>query len=777
MRKLELLAPAGDKESLIAAVQNGADAIYLGGKLFNARAFAKNFDDEELKWAVEYAHLHFVKIYITVNTLYCDQEFEELITYIDDLYDIQVDALIVQDIGLFHVIKARYPDFEIHMSTQASIMSLSASQYFEKMGASRVVLARENTIEEIRHICQNTQLEIEVFVHGALCICYSGQCLMSSFIGKRSGNRGQCAQPCRLQYRLKKDKHILESKYPFLLSPKDLMTIEHVGELIDAGVTSFKIEGRMKKPEYVASVVKAYRHAIDAYINKKKINLQNDIHDMRAMFNRDYTTGYIFHDQNLVKGDYSGNKGIIIGKVKYYQKHKKRVGIILNETLHQGDSVVFEKIDKGRPINKIYIQEKLVSQAHRGMLIEIDFDYPVYEGNVRRTGDIQLKKTLIQTYDKEYRKVPLSMHFVAKIGEPAILTIQCRQFYVIQKSTLCVERALKTSLGHERIYQQLSKIGTTPFVINNIKIDIDKDISLPIKALNELRREAIGKLVEKLSHRSVHYAEKSNTHSILRSCDSLQQKIYVLTSNLAQLQAVMDLPIDYIYYPYQSDSYEAYQICQKYHKKMGLFLPRICKEKEIEDIRQSNIYRLVDDIIVNEYGALYAFKEKNQIVGTGLNIYNSYASDHIQKSAILSLEMNKEQLQSIRSSHHNCVQIYGKIENMISDYCPITQHYFGYQKKNCNLCHNATFSIIDRKNKEFPIMTDEKCRMHLLNCYALFIEPKEVQQFNVFLHFTNENSNITKFICQEVCRVLNSQKKTRIKENIETTSGYFKYSL
>ncbi|UTY38761.1 U32 family peptidase [Allocoprobacillus halotolerans] len=271
MKKIELLAPAGDQESLIAAVQNGADAIYLGGTLFSARAYAKNFDDAQLQWAVSYAHLYGVKIYVTMNTLYKDSEMDALISYLKKLYDYQVDALIIQDIGLFDLVRSLFPDFEIHMSTQASIMNSYGVHYFEKCGASRVVLARENTIEEIQRICRQTDIEIEVFVHGAMCVCYSGQCLMSSMIGKRSGNRGQCAQPCRLQYQLLKDGKTLPERYPFLLSPKDMMTIEHIDSLIEACVSSLKIEGRMKRPEYVASVTRAYRQAIDAYYQKKKL--------------------------------------------------------------------------------------------------------------------------------------------------------------------------------------------------------------------------------------------------------------------------------------------------------------------------------------------------------------------------------------------------------------------------------------------------------------------------------------------------------------------------
>ncbi len=243
MRKIELLAPAGSFEALVAAINSGADAIYLGGALFNARAFATNFSNEQLIEAVNLAHLHQVKIYVTVNTLFYDEEFEELMKYIAFLYSINVDALIIQDMGLLNLVKTHFPDFEIHMSTQASIHQLSGVKLFEELKVDRVVLARENTLEEIKNICENTSLDIEVFVHGALCMSYSGQCLMSSLIGGRSGNRGKCAQPCRLPYILKENDYLLDKPH-YILSAKDICVLENIQDYIEAGVTSFKIEGK-----------------------------------------------------------------------------------------------------------------------------------------------------------------------------------------------------------------------------------------------------------------------------------------------------------------------------------------------------------------------------------------------------------------------------------------------------------------------------------------------------------------------------------------------------
>ena len=268
---IELLAPAGSFEALKAAVQNGANAIYLGGQKFGARAFAHNFDDEALKQAVDYCHLRNVKLYVTVNTLYTNQQIEDIIPYIQYLYEINVDALIIQDMGLYHLIKNNFPDIEIHMSTQASVRNIEGVRYFEEQQVDRVVLAREMSIKEISEICHNCDIDIEVFVHGALCMSYSGQCLMSSMIAKRSGNKGECGQPCRLPYQLKEDDKVVSLQDRYLLSPKDLCSIENVDQLIEAGIKSFKVEGRMKRPEYVGEVIKAYRKAIDTYFSKQKL--------------------------------------------------------------------------------------------------------------------------------------------------------------------------------------------------------------------------------------------------------------------------------------------------------------------------------------------------------------------------------------------------------------------------------------------------------------------------------------------------------------------------
>ena len=775
MKTIELLAPAGDVDSFVAAVQNGANAIYLGGTVFNARAFAKNFDDEQLQWAVHYGHARGVKIYVTVNTLFKDEEFDELIQYIDKLYQYQVDALIIQDIGLFHLVKTRHPDFELHMSTQAAIMNQEAVRYFEEQGADRVVLARENTLEEIRAICQTTPLEVEVFVHGALCVAYSGQCLMSSMIGKRSGNRGQCAQPCRLKYQLKKGDQLLDHKIPFLLSPKDLMTIEHVGDLIDAGVTSFKIEGRMKRPEYVASVVKAYRKAIDAHIASKSISLDEDIHHMKSMFNRDYTTGYAFHDDHVVKGDYSGNKGVIIGKVLSYSKKNKLVKIQLLDDLKQGDSIVFETIDKGRPVNKIYLNHKLVSQAHCHDVVEIEFDYPVYNGAIRKTINVDVIKELQKTYDKEYVELPISMTFIAHIGKKAKLTVRYQSIELTLTSENLIEKAQKTPLLKDRIEKQLRKTGQTPFVIHDLTIDSDDQMMMSIKELNELRRGVLEKLHESLSSHQLHLQPTFDGQNLQAIENDGQHEIYVVVRNLEQLTACLSYPVQ-LFYTFQDNLEQAYQLAKEHHKELGLYIDKICKDQDLERIHHHPALKSIKKVIVNDYGALHAFQDYDVICGTGMNIYNSYSASCYPYPKILSLEMSKKQIQHLHTDYNQCfVQIYGKIENMISEYCPISQYYFGYQKKGCQICKSASFSLVDRKDEEFELMMDEQCRMHLLNCRTLWIEQfDKLKVHGYFIHFTNEQSDNVQFIMDEVMKKYLHHQATKLPTTLNVTTAYFK---
>lgn len=334
-KQIELLSPAGDFNCVKAAVQNGADAIYLGFSSFSARSAAANFTLEELKQAIEYAHVRNVKIHLALNILIKNNEFSEAISIAEKAYEYGVDAIIVQDLGLALTLINHFPKLAIHASTQMTANDLHSVKSLERLGFKRVVLARELSLQEIEYICRNTEIEIETFAHGALCISYSGQCLMSSMIGGRSANRGKCAQACRLPYQLLENDKVIDNGY--LLSPRDLCALEFIPGLIEAGVASFKIEGRLKSPEYVAIVTRIYRKYIDLYLSGQNYEIDpKDIQDLRQAFNRgNFSTGHLSPKPNrdLVFKEKQNNMGIYIGNVANYNEKKGHITINLNEKI------------------------------------------------------------------------------------------------------------------------------------------------------------------------------------------------------------------------------------------------------------------------------------------------------------------------------------------------------------------------------------------------------------------------------------------------------------
>lgn len=485
--KCELLAPAGGMKQLIAAVENGADAVYMGGHMFNARINADNFTAEEMKQAIAYAHVRNVKVYVTVNTLFRDEELQEGLEYAAQLYEMGADALIIQDLGFGSIVRAPLPEFALHLSTQASIYNVRGITKAAELGYERVVPARELSLEEIKRVAA-TGTDIEIFVHGAMCICYSGQCQMSRIIGGRSGNRGLCAQPCRLAYNL-------DGREGYHLSPKDMCTIDRLGEFIEAGVASFKIEGRMKSAEYVAAVTSIYRKYLDMYYETGAVNVDDD--DRRALeqiFNRGgFTQGYL--DQNpgrqLLSGDIPKHQGIYIGRV--LEKTGQIVRIRTNEELANGDGIeIHDRNVTGNIVT--YIKE-----AGRGKLDIGDFKGYVSKGAaVYRTSSSAQLKSLRKTFEegKFIKKVSVDLEFTAHIGEyPKLTVCEGSNEIEITGDILC-ERAINRALDEEAVKKQLAKTGNTPFEAADIRCIIDSGISLPVAAVNSMRRTALERLQE-----------------------------------------------------------------------------------------------------------------------------------------------------------------------------------------------------------------------------------------------------------------------------------------
>ena len=458
MNKIEILAPAGSMESMYAAINKGADAVYLGGNKFSARAYASNFDNENMQKAIDYSHSYGVKVYVTINTILKESEIEEAVKYVGYLYEIGADALIIQDLGLFKRIKEEYEDFEIHASTQMTIHNGEAAIYFKEKGFHRLVLSREMSFEEIKHISTDLMIETEMFVHGAICVSYSGQCLMSSIIGGRSGNRGRCAQPCRMEYTLQGEKSGEQKGY--LLSPKDMCTIEDVKDIIDTGTYSLKIEGRMKRPEYVAGVVDNYRKAVDKVILKKKYNEHEGKEQLLQLFNRSgFTNAYLKSNpgKDMMSFNSPKNSGVPLGQIEKSGEIKLKTSIAL------GDGV--RNNDKGFSISKILLNGKEEAKANKGDIVKI---FPINY----KPGDFlhkSLNKELfdeLEDYIKPYsKKITLNATVKFAVNSPVALNINYKGKEYTYTGEI-IQKAEKRPLDKERIREALMKSGDVPFKLN-----------------------------------------------------------------------------------------------------------------------------------------------------------------------------------------------------------------------------------------------------------------------------------------------------------------------
>jgi putative protease len=770
---IELLAPAGSYEALVAAIQNGANAIYLGGNQFSARAFATNFSNEEIENAVTYAHLRNVKIYVTVNILYSDMDYEELYQYLLFLYNTDVDAVIVQDFGVVQLIKTYFPNLEIHMSTQAGILQVTDITYIAKLEIQRVVLARENTLFDIKEICKHTSIDIEVFVHGSLCVSYSGQCLMSSFIGKRSGNKGSCAQPCRLGYTLLKNNKSLSSNGQFLLSPKDLCTIENIGELISAGVSSFKIEGRMKRPEYVAVIVNAYRKAIDAYIQKETIDALLLIFNMKKMFNRGFTKGHLFNDLDFMAKEYPGNRGVKIGQVSNYNPKTKRVMITLHEPLKQNDRIIFQSKDMARTITKLYKNNKLINQAQPKDVIEIEMDskIPIHD-IVYKIADTLLLTTAQNSYTKEQIKIPITMQVIGEVDAPLKLILDAGIHQVICYSDNMVEVATHQPLSRERMQQQLQKLGNTIYYTKDITVQFPKDGTISIQAINALRRRAVEEL--DLVRTTPTVKTVLPFVPVVATREHNLKGIVVKVVSIEQLQMALSYPVIYIFYPMDETFNEALKLAKQQGIKVIPYTHFLTSEETIKKFKNSIIYQEIDTIVAGNYGTLEICKDKHCILDSSMNIYNSYASQYFNNDFICSLEMSRKQVNQLQTKQDIFYTVYGYIENMISKYCPISEQKYNRKVIGCNTCKEGSYVLQDRKNERFPIHMDKQCNLHLYHNKPLYIDALQG------LHVDYIVVSLTKETTQEIKRVLEDyffsiliHKKSHYKTNGQYTNGYY----
>ena len=800
MKEVELLAPVGSFESLKAAIQNGANAVYLGGKDFSARASANNFDRNELKEAVKYAHIRGVRVFVTTNTLIKQNELEDFIEYAKFLYDIDIDALILQDIGAAMTIKKLLPDFELHASTQMVAHSLEDVKYLEKQGFDRVVLARELNVNEIKHICDNTNVDIEVFVHGALCVCYSGQCLMSSMIGNRSGNRGRCAQPCRQKYKMIDitTGEEISSDGDYLLSTRDLNAIEEINKIIDAGVLSLKVEGRMKKPEYVATVIGSYRKAVDEYLMTKKVNVSHDIMaDLYTIFNRKFTKGLLLGEvgKDVMNAQVPNNQGLYIGKVVNYNKKAKRLKIALEENLKKGDGINLG----GGVIGRIIKDGNITEIGYKGETVEIDFIGEARRNQmVFKTSDTKLMDTVQSTFkqEKELAKSLVDAKVTIRLGKKPIIQfmdLQGNEAYV--EGDFIVEKALKVPMSEEKIEAQMRKLGNTPYVLRKIEIDLEDGVSLPISVLNNMRRDCIDILSEeRIPIKNRKYKDKKvsyNPQSIQRDMD---KKIRVKVKNLEQLLVVLDYDVDAIYYEDASTMEQALQYGKARNKKVVYSAPRIIRNKEYKRLNKIKDLN-TNTIQIGTLGSIEYFKDKEFSIDYYLNSFNSetinYFKNEGASTVCISQELNLSEIRETLSYTDVDIEsvVYGYAPMMISEYCPMGVVVRDCKKdKRCSICKESRYALRDFKGEEYRLSQDLFCRTTIYNskptCMLDNLEEVYEAGVNVFrLDFTGEKENEIREVLDAYIEVIKNDfrlgsKATKLYNKLDdsgiTTAHFYK---
>ena len=800
MKEIELLAPVGSFDSLKAAVQNGANAVYLGGKDFSARASANNFDREELKEAVKYAHIRDVRVFVTTNTLIKQNELEDFVEYAKFLYDIDVDAIIMQDIGAAMLIHELLPDFELHASTQMVAHSLEDVQYLESIGFKRVVLARELTVEEIKYICDNANVDIEIFVHGALCVCYSGGCLMSSMIGNRSGNRGRCAQPCRQKYTMIdiSTGEEIHNNGDYLLSTKDLNTIEEIDKIIDTGVLSLKIEGRMKKPEYVATVIKSYRDAIDEYETTKKVNISDEtMEDLYTIFNRKFTKGLILGEvgEEVMNSNVPNNQGLYVGKVVDYNKKAKRLKIKLEGTLKKGDGInlgggTIGRIIKGKDITQI---------GYKGETIELDFIGEAKKNQlVFKTSDTDLIDRAQKTYtqDKEFAKSLIDAEISIKLDSyPELRLIDKNENIVTVQGDKLVEKALKVALSEEKIEIQIKKLGNTPYEIDQLKINLDEGVSMPISLINQMRREAIELLDNaRISVKGRMYKDNDIKYSpkiYSRNADN-KSKIRVKVNNIEALKSILNLDIDMIYYEDVSTIEQAMTMANANNKKLIYSAPRIVRNREYKRLEKSDEY-CKDHVQISALGQVKYYKENSESVKFDvdyyLNPFNSETINHYKKegaeTVCISQELNLHEIKE--TTQYTDLEIetvaYGYIPMMLSEYCPMGVVARSCKKdKRCANCKESKYVLRDFKGEEYRVSQDIFCRSTIYNssanCLINNLDELSEAGINIFrLDFTHETPELIEKITESFIDVIENDfvadaKSLEVFEDMDTTLGH-----
>ncbi len=727
MDKIELLAPAGDLETCKVALLAGADAVYIAGKNFGARAFSKNFTDEELCEAINYAHVRGKKVYITVNTIVYNEEMNEAIDYIKYLYEIHADALIIQDLGLLRYVREKFPDFEVHASTQMNIYDVKGALALQQLGVKRVVLARETPLEVVQKIAE-LSIETEIFIHGALCFCASGNCLMSYAIGKRSGNRGKCAQPCRKKYTLLEDE-IKQNANESLLSMKDLNTIDKIDQIIGAKVTSLKIEGRMKSKEYVYAVVSSYRKTIDAYYQTKKIKINPIINErLLVTFNREFTKGYLFKEKNhlLTNIKTVNHQGLPIGKV--IRSTKNYVEIKLSHPLRINDAIrIVGEEEIGFIVNKMFVNSIDVKEATTDEIVKIPIQKYIKTGSiVVKTKDAEIEKETKILLEEEKIKEDVVATLFIHYQEEAKLILKTKKIQVEVNGPILNETSNK-QVDELFFEERLNKTKDTPFIFKKIIIDYDKIAYISVKDINELRRKAIQALEEKIKisfqRQMVPYMEEPK---------------YPKTSEYS-FEAIVHTK-------------EQYDIC----KEKGIEVIYSDFQSELEN--EPRLINVSSRGIVQNIGNLF----DGCTCSSYLNVVNNEAIKMLvamgASKIYLSNELEVGQLPSFSKIAKEVdlgIMVYGKMDLMVTKHCFISK-LKGETSKHCNQCKNHQYELMDEYHNKMRVFTDpvHDCSLRILdyNKRDWFNDLNQIKQSNIrkwLLVFTDESKETVKTILEK----------------------------
>ena len=810
MTKVELLAPVGDWNCLKAAVQNDADAVYFGVEQFNARMYAANFNVEDMKQVIDYCKLRNVKTNLTLNTLLENCEFDNAVDLAKEAYKAGVDAIIVQDLGLAKYLIDNIPGLPIHASTQMTVHNLQGVLKLEKLGFDRVVLSRELSCEEIEYICKNCKVEIETFIHGALCICYSGQCLFSSVVGGRSGNRGKCAGPCRLPYELISENAETHERKSidkgYLLSTKDLCGIAYLPRLIQAGVKCFKIEGRMKSPEYVATVTRIYRKYIDMVLNNDDFIIdEKDINDLMQVFNRGgFSDGHLDskHNRNLIFPEKPSNMGIYLGTIKKYNSNKGHITLQLEEDLELGDS-----ISVSNEASKYLVSELMIKNVNQKKVsANTEVTIGRMKGNIKvgdkvyRISSKALSDFAKASYDNcENKKIPLNCTVTIKKNTPISMEISTNKntcynelyssIYVKEISNMIPIDALKTPISVERVVKQISKTTNTPFSFENITVLLDDGLYVPsISTLNELRRTALEKVEQEILSR----AKRTLLDLSRKSKESITYTPNVKNPEISVLFRQLDLDFDYTKLDKEkiTNIYVSLElfISKKYSKVISYFsdnynlyiyVPSIIKTNykniALSTIEQAvMIYNIKGFIVSNigDFELLKKYSKDYEFIGNyTLNVFNNNTMEEYRKLGLsritLSRELNQELIKEMLANANINTEmiVYGNLTLMARSYCVLGETNKCYPDCGTNCKKNNKYYLKDRLGFNFRVVPNSIETVTLIcNSKTLSVSTKDLPVNFVRLDILDESINE---INEAVDKAYNREKL----EGLQYTNG------